>query len=198
MKVNKVNAQRADAAYNLVVPYDAKPSVVQDAYERRVMQHYNFSGADQESYLCGFDRLYDDKTRMSYPTNCQWLANLKLSATPKSHKAYKNFKTILQVQHREEQDIVAKKILSMYISEFSKLYRKYNALHATLVYELTGLGGMMIYNSVQPNPNMIVSLSVYGSMIAVGIAMGLLMDSVEKSKTNIEAIKTIWHIMKSR
>lgn len=182
-----LNEKRKDAAHTLVVPYDATPEMVNQAYERRLTKRFHLQNIDEQSFHRGNAELYDARIRMSLPNKKQWLAQLRLMATSSSDKMIDMLMVMLRVMQRDSKSNFNKMLIDELFIDIPKMQRKYNILRGVYAYEITGLLSMMVYNQVKPHHNPITGLIVYGSMLIGGFAIGFIQDSINRSATKISA-----------
>ncbi|MCM1441888.1 MAG: hypothetical protein NC131_22155, partial [Roseburia sp.] len=179
---------RMDAAHTLVVPYDATPDMVNQAYERRLAQRFGLQNEDKASYVRGIENLYDARVRMKTPVNKQWRAQLRLMAVSNVDKMLDAMMTMLIMARRDSKSINSQVLVDELMQTVPQLRRRYNMFRGLIAYELTGLGAMMVYNNVVPNHGPIIPMVAYGTMILGGFAIGSLMDSMERDKIKIAAL----------
>ncbi len=183
--------KRKDAAHTLVVPYDATPDMVNQAYNRRLHQRFNLQNDDYDSYVRGIEGLYDARIRMKTSVDKQWAAQLRLMATSKIDKMLYALMAMLALARRDAQSLMSQVYINDLMKIVPQLRRKYNVFRGLVAYELAGLGGMMVYDRVSPDHGPIVPISVYGSMLIAGFAMGWIMDSMERDKTQITVLSKL-------
>ncbi len=176
----KISEDRQNVAHILVVPYDATPEIVNQAYRRRLEQRMGVDDIDDRSFLRGNIDLYDAKSMMQYPPSRQWYGYLKTKYTPTCYKNMDLMLDMLDIIRNKNSDIVNDVLLRQIVSKTQKLKRKYNLFHATLGYELAGLGGI-VYNCVNQNHNTIVPLVLYSSMLAAAVVMAYTKGSINKT-----------------
>lgn len=184
--------KRMDAAHMLAVPYNATPNMVRVAYKNRVLQRLYFNNADNDD----IKKLYNARVRMEFAPNRQWLAQLKLAFTSSDDKHCCTLRIILKDKRRMAHDIVEKSVLDDTLKTLASYKCRYNIMRAICVYELTGLGAMMVYDNVCPEHGVIVPSIVYGSMLIMGGALGFVMDSLDKKRKEIEALDALLQIIK--
>lgn len=183
--------KRKDAAHTLVVPYDATPDMVNQAYERRLQQRFGLQNEDKAAYARGIENLYDARIRMKTPANKQWIAQMRLMAVSNVDKMLDALMVMLVLARRDAKSTMSQIFIDDLMRIVPKLRRKYNLFRGVIAYELTGLGSMMVYNNVVPNHGHILPMIVYGSMIGGGFAMGMLMDSMNRDKIRIAALSKL-------
>lgn len=183
--------KRKDAAHTLVVPYDATPDMVNQAYERRMHQRFSLQNDDYDAYVRGIENLYDARIRMKISADNQWLAQLRLMATSRVDKMNYALMAVLKLARRDAKSPLSQVVIDDLIKTVPRLYRKYNILRGIVAYEFGGLGGMMVYDHVSPEHGPIVPMIAYGSMLVAAFAMAWVMDSIERDKTRIAAFSKL-------
>jgi len=179
--------KRQDAAHTLVVPYDATPEMVNQAYVRRLSQRFQLQNIDIDSYSRGNEKLYDARVRMSEPDDKQWRAQLRLMVTTQIDKMTDVLMIMMSNLRRNSKSVLSQVLIDDLMVEIPKMRRKYNVFRSVCAYEICGLLGMMVYDHVDPHHSPFVSMAVYGSMFAGAIGIGMLRDSLDRSITKVSA-----------
>lgn len=182
-----LSEKRKDAANTLVVPYDATPEMVNQAYERRLTQRFHLQNIDKDSYMRGNEELYDARVRMNMTPNKQWIAQLRLMATSHSDKMIDILLVILDALRRDSKSTFSKILIDDLMVDIPKMHRKYSILRGVYTYEIGGLLSMMAYNNIKPQHDPIVPLVVYGSLLVGAFSIGFLKDSINRSLVKISA-----------
>ncbi len=177
--------KRQDAAHTLVVPYDATPEMVNQAYVRRLTQRFQLQNIDKDSYMRGNEQLYDARVRMATPANKQWCAQLRLMATTKVDKMTDILMVMISMMRRDTKSILCHVLIDDLMVEIQKMHRKYNVFRGICAYEIGGMLGMFTYDLANSHHSPVVGLVVYGSMFVGAIGIGLLRDSMQRSATKI-------------
>lgn len=179
---------RTSAAQMLALPVDASPDAVPAAYENRLKQFIDFDRGDMELLSRKTRKLYDAYVIMSQPQSRQWRAQAKLALTSETYKLYQITQAMLKIYRQNLKGPLAVWLLDDVGRILAQLYRRLAALRAMLVYELTGLGAMAVYDRVVPEHGQVVPMVVYGTMFAVAVGIGCVMDSIDKKKRELKQI----------
>ncbi len=171
--------KRLDAAHMLGISATATPEMVDDAYMRRLGQFMDFKCAS-EMFSKKSLNLYDAHVRMSYPPHHQVRAEWKLLTTSQSYKLYHTGVAMFRHIQNSGYDTVTNIMTDRCIDLLGQIYTRTKILRGTLVYNLTGLGGMMIYDIASPDHGPMAGMAVYGSMIVSFIIMACAMSSCDK------------------
>lgn len=184
----KLSEKRMDAAHTLVVPYDATPDMVNQAYEKRLRQRFGLQNEDRATYKRGLENLYDARVRMKTPANKQWIAQLRLMATSNVDKMLDALMAMLVLARRDSKTAHSQVLIDELMQIVPQMRRKYNLFRGVVAYELGGLGAMMAYNASVPNHGPIVPIITYGTMIIGGFVIGAMRDSLEQDKIKLAAL----------
>ncbi len=182
-----LSEKRQDAAHTLVVPYDATPEMVNQAYIRRLTQRFRLQNIDKDSYMRGNEQLYDARVRMETPADKQWRAQLRLMATTKVDKMTDILIVLISMMRRDSKSGFTQILIDDLMVEIPKLRRKYNMFRGICAYEIGGALGMVAYDLIQYPHNPIVGMVVYGSMFVGALSMAFLRDSMQRSITKVSA-----------
>lgn len=187
--------KRRNAAATLVVPDNATPEMVADAYKHRLKQYLDFSDSDPQLFLRKINELYDAHVLMSHAPNKQYIAHAKLKMRGDFYKMYQTILAQVSVLRSVTDDSTAKILLDSIAKQTEQLCRRYRLFRALCMYELSGLGGMFVFDRVKPEHDLWIPMAVYGSMLVAGLALGFVMDSMDKKKNQIMGLTTLFKIM---
>ena len=187
--------KRRHAAATLVVSDKATPKMVTDAYKRRLKQYWDFNDSDPQLFLRKTKELYDAYVLMSHAPNKQYIAQAKLAMRGEVYKIYQTILAQMSILRGMTDDSVAKILWDDIAKHIEQLYRRYRLFRALCIYELSGLGGMFVFDHIKPEHDLWIPMAVYGSMLVAGFALGFVMDSIDKKKNQIISLTTLFKIM---
>ncbi len=176
---------RSEAAQTLGISTAATPAEVSDAYDRRAQQFVDFGQYNHSVFFHRMRELYDAHEIMSVPANKQWLAQIKVALTNKHTKDFQTLIAMVQVLRNMTDSAECLALLDKVKDLLTKIQQQNRTVNALYTYIMGMLIGKMGYDQITGEPDPTVGLVVYGSILVAALWMAFVMDSMDKTKTQI-------------